>query len=47
MGDAVYLGRNPVVGRTGLLDVTRITVSDFDTMIYTSTENGQIELIEV
>ena len=47
MGDAVYLGRNPVVGREELFDVTRITVSDFDTLIYTSPKNGQIELIEI
>ena len=47
MGDAVYLGRNPVVGREDLFDVTRITVSDFDTLVYTSPKNGQIELIEI
>jgi hypothetical protein len=47
MGDAVYLGRNPVVGREELFDVTRITVSDFDTLVYTSPKNGQIELIEI
>jgi hypothetical protein len=47
MGDAVYLGRNPVVGREGLLDVNRITVSDFDAMVYTAPTNGQIELIEI
>jgi len=47
MGDAIYLGRNPVVGREGLLDVTRITVSDFDTLVYTAPETGLIEVIEV
>ena len=47
MGEAVYLGRNPVVGRDGLLDVTRITVSDFDAMVYTSPETGLIQVIEV
>lgn len=47
MGDAVYLGRNPIVGRDELLDVTRITVNDFDTLVYTAPANGQIELIEV
>lgn len=47
MGEAVYLGRNPVVGREGLLDVTRITVSDFDAMVYTSPETGLIQVIEV
>ena len=47
MGDTVYLGRNPVVGRDELFDVTRITVNDFDTLVYTSPKNGQIELIEI
>ena len=47
MGEAVYLGRNPVVGREPLFDVTRITVSDFDVLVYTSPENGLIEVIEV
>ncbi len=47
MGEAVYLGRNPVVGRDALLDVTRVTVSDFDILVYTSPENGWIEVIEV
>ncbi len=47
MGEAVYLGRNPVVGRELLLDVTRITVSDFDVMVYSSPESGLIEVIEV
>lgn len=47
MGEAVYLGRNPVVGREGLLDVTRITVSDFDAMVYTSPDTGLIQVIEV
>lgn len=47
MGEAVYLGRNPVVGKDGLWDVTRITVSDFDVLVYTSPENGWIEVIEV
>jgi serine protease Do len=47
MGEAVYLGRNPVVGRQGLLDVTRVTVSDFDAMVYTSLDTGLIQVIEV
>ena len=47
MGEAVYLGRNPVVGREGLLDVTRITVSDFDAIVYTSPETGLIQVVEV
>ncbi len=47
MGEAVYLGRNPVVGRNILFDVTRVTVSDFDIMVYTSPDNGLIEVIEV
>ena len=47
MGEAVYLGRNPVVGRDVLLDVTRVTVSDFDILVYTSPDTGLIEVIEV
>ena len=47
MGEAVYLGRNPVVGRKLLFDVTRITVSDFDVLVYTSPDSGFIEVIEV
>ena len=47
MGEAVYLGRNPVVGREQLFDVTRITVSDFDVLVYTSPDSGLIEVIEV
>ncbi len=47
MGEAIYLGRNPVVGRPGLLDVTRITISDVDAYVYTSPLNGNIESIEV
>ena len=47
MGEAVYLGQNPVVGRKALFDVTRVTVSDFDAMVYTSPQTGLIEVIEV
>ncbi len=47
MGEAVYLGRNPVVGRDVLLDVTRVTVSDFDILVYSSPDTGLIEVIEV
>jgi len=47
MGEAIYLGRNPVVGHNTLLDVTRITVSDFDVLVYTDTDTGLIEVIEV
>ena len=47
MGEAVYLGRNPIVGRNALYDATRITVSDFDVLVYTSPDTGLIEVIEV
>ena len=47
MGDAIYLGRNPIVGRQGLYDTTRVTVSDFDVLVYSSPENGLIEVIEI
>ena len=47
MGEAVYLGRNPIVGRNGLYDATRITVSDYDVLVYTSPDTGLIEVIEV
>jgi hypothetical protein len=47
MGDAVYLGRNPIVGKEGLFDATRITVSDYELVVYAAPESGLIELIEV
>lgn len=47
MGEAVYLGRNPVVGRDELMDVTRVTVSDFEVLVYTNPSNGLVEVIEV
>jgi S1-C subfamily serine protease len=47
MGEAVYLGRNPVVGRDAFLDTTRITVSDFDVMVYSDPDSGLIQVIEV
>jgi serine protease Do len=47
LGETIYLGRNPIAKREGLLDATRITVGDFDVFVYTQPENGQIELIEV
>jgi serine protease Do len=47
MGEAIYLGRNPLVGKKELYDVTRVTVSDFEVLVYTSPEHGLIEVIEV
>ncbi len=47
MGEAVYVGRNPVVGRNTLLDVTRVTVSDIDILVYTSPDSGLIDVIEI
>jgi len=47
MGEAVYIGRSPVVGRSGLLDTTRITLGEVAAVVYTSPENGAIECIEL
>jgi len=47
MGEAIYIGRSPLVGRTGLFDTTRITLGEVDSVIYTSPETGTIECIEL
>lgn len=47
MGEAIYIGQNPIVGQPTRLDATRITISDIDTMVYTSPETGNIECIEI
>jgi hypothetical protein len=47
MGEAVYVGRSPVVGRDGLFDTTRITLGEIDAVVYTAPESGAIECIEL
>lgn len=47
MGEAIYIGRSPLVGRTGLFDTTRITLGEVDAVVYSSPESGTIECIEL
>lgn len=48
MGEAVYLGRSPVMGRMEqMLDTTRILLGDTTADVYTSPTTGEIALIEL
>lgn len=47
MGEAIYIGRSPLVGRNGLFDTTRITLGEVDAVVYTAPETGTIECIEL
>jgi serine protease Do len=47
MGEAIYVGRSPLVGRAGLFDTTRITLGEVDAVVYTAPETGTIECIEL
>lgn len=47
IGEAVYLGRNPVLGVAELQDCTKLTVGEVTCLVYTSPENGQIRVVEV
>jgi S1-C subfamily serine protease len=47
MGEAIYIGRSPLVGREGLFDTTRITIGELDAVVYTRPEDGVIECIEL
>ncbi|MCE3015573.1 MAG: S1C family serine protease [Pirellula sp.] len=46
IGEAVYLGRNPVLGVAELQDCTKLTVGEVTCLVYTSPENGQIRVVE-
>jgi serine protease Do len=47
MGEAIYIGRSPLLGKQGMQDTTRITLGEIDAVVYTSPENGNIECIEL
>ena len=47
MGEAIYIGRSPLVGRAGLFDTTRITLGEVDAVVYTAPETGTIQCIEL
>jgi S1-C subfamily serine protease len=47
MGEAIYLGRSPVLGKPGLRDTTRLTLGEIDAVVYTSPEDGSIDCIEL
>lgn len=47
MGEAVYLGRNPIVGTEELFDTIKLTTGEVNCLVYTSTTNGSIRLIEL
>jgi hypothetical protein len=46
-GEAVYIGRSPVLGKKEQLDSTRITLGEVDAMVYTAPETGHIECVEL
>ncbi len=47
MGEAVYIGRSPLVNREGLFDTTRIAIGELDAVVYTAPESGLVECIEL
>lgn len=48
MGEAIYLGRSPMMGRLEqMLDTTRILLGDTTADVYTSPATGEIVLIEL
>jgi serine protease Do len=47
MGEAIYIGRSPLVGRQGLFDTTRIAIGELDAVVFTAPESGVVECIEL
>ena len=47
MGEAVYLGRNPIVGTDELFDTIKLTTGEVNCLVYTNAQNGSIRLIEL
>jgi serine protease Do len=47
MGEAIYIGRSPVLGKTELQDTTRITLGEINATVFTSPETGTIACIEL
>jgi S1-C subfamily serine protease len=47
LGEVIYIGQSPVLGKQGLLDMTRVVLGEVTAEVYTSLSNGDIELIEL
>lgn len=47
VGEAIYLGRNPVVGERDLMDTTKLTIGEVTCLVYTDPEDGQFRLVEI
>ncbi len=47
MGEAIYIGRSPLIRREGLFDTTRIAIGELDAVVYTDPGSGEIECIEL
>jgi len=47
LGESIYIGQSPVLGKQGLLDMTRIVLGEVTAEVYTSVASGDIELIEL
>jgi hypothetical protein len=47
LGEVIYIGQSPVLGKQGLLDMTRVVLGEVTAEVYTSLSSGDIELIEL
>lgn len=47
IGEAIYLGRNPVVGERELMDTTKLTIGEVTCLVYTDPEDGMFRLVEI
>lgn len=47
LGEVIYIGQSPVLGKRGLLDMTRVILGEVTAEVYTSLSSGDIELIEL
>ena len=47
LGEVIYIGQSPVLGKQGLLDMTRVILGEVTAEVYTSLSSGDIELIEL
>jgi hypothetical protein len=47
LGEVIYIGQSPVLGKQGLLDMTRVVLGEVTAEVYTSLSSGDIVLIEL
>lgn len=47
VGEAIYLGRNPVVGERDLMDTTKLTIGEVTCLVYTDPDDGVFRLVEI